>query len=53
MFFDEPVEALDRPLGPVLRLMISGTSVAMVLFVLVAGPVVSGAEAAAAALFAG
>lgn len=53
MYFDEPVEALDRPLGPVLRVMIAGTSVAMVLFFLVAGPVVSGAAAAAAALFAG
>ena len=53
MYFDEPIEALDRPLGPVLRLTITGTSVAMVLFLLVAGPVVSGAEAAAAALFAG
>ncbi len=52
MYFDEPVEVLDRPLGPVLRLMIAGTSMAMIVFLLVAGPVVSGAGAAAAALFA-
>jgi NADH-quinone oxidoreductase subunit N len=53
MYFEEPAEALDRPIGAVLRLMITGTSMAMVLFLLVAGPVVSGAGAAAAALFAG
>ena len=53
MYFDEPLEALDRPLGPVLRLMIASSSMAMILFLLVAGPVVSGAGAAAAALFAG
>ncbi len=53
MYFDEPVEALDRPLGPVLKFMIAGNSMAMVLFPLVAGPVVSGAGVAAAALFAG
>ena len=53
MYFDEPVEALDRPLGPVLKFMIAGNSMAMGLFALVAGPVVSGAGVAAAALFAG
>jgi NADH-quinone oxidoreductase subunit N len=53
MYFEEPAEALDRPIGAVLRLMITGTSLAMVLFLLVAGPVVGGAGAAAAALFAG
>jgi NADH-quinone oxidoreductase subunit N len=53
MYFDEPAEALERPIGPVLRLTIAGTSAAMVLFLLVAGPVVSGATAAASALFAG
>ena len=53
MYFEEPAEVLDRPIGAVLRLMITGTSLAMVLFLLVAGPVVGGAGAAAAALFAG
>jgi NADH-quinone oxidoreductase subunit N len=53
MYFEEPTEALDRPVGAVLRWMITGTSMAMVLFLLAAGPVVGGAEAAAAALFAG
>jgi NADH-quinone oxidoreductase subunit N len=53
MYFEEPAEALDRPIGAVLRWMITGTSMAMVVFLLVAGPVVGGAETAAAALFAG
>ena len=53
MYFEEPAAVLDRPIGAVLRLMITGTSLAMVLFLLVAGPVVGGAGAAAAALFAG
>jgi len=53
MYFDEPDEVLDRPIGGGLTVIIGGASLAMLLFVIVAGPVVNSAAAAAAALFAG
>ena len=53
MYFDEPAESFDRPIGPELRLIIAGSSLAMVLFIFFIGPLVNGAAAAAAVLFAG
>jgi len=53
MYFDDPDEVLDRPIGGGMTLVIGGASLAMILFVIVAGPVVNSAAAAAAALFTG
>ena len=53
MYFDEPAESFDRPIARELRFIIAGTSLAMVLFLIVIGPVVNGAAAAASVLFAG
>ncbi len=52
MYFDEPDEVLDRPIGGGMTMIIGGASLAMILFVIVAGPVVNSAAVAAAALFA-
>jgi NADH-quinone oxidoreductase subunit N len=53
MYFDEPAESFDRPIGRELRFIIAGTSLAMVLFLIFIGPVVNSAAAAASVLFAG
>ncbi len=53
MYFDEPAESFDRPISPELRLIIAGSSLAMVVFIVFIGPLVNGAAAAAAVLFAG
>jgi NADH-quinone oxidoreductase subunit N len=53
MYFDEPVETLDRPLGLSAAGIMTVTAVAILFFFLVPGPLVEGAGAAAASLFAG
>lgn len=52
MYFDEPVEGFDRPVGRELGLVIGGTAVAILFFFVVPGPVVDSAAAAARAFFA-
>ncbi len=53
MYFDEPVEAFDTPIGREMTVILAGTSLLVLLFFLVPGPNINGAAAAAAALFAG
>ncbi len=53
MYFDEPVEAFDTPIGREMTVVLTGTSLLVLLFFVVPGPVIRGAAAAAAALFAG
>ena len=53
MYFDDVAEALDRPIGRDLGAVLVGTSLAVLLFFAFVAPVLSGARAAAAALFAG
>ncbi len=53
MYFDEPVESFDRPVGREMALILVGTGVVVFFFFVLPGPVLSGAEAAAAALFPG
>lgn len=50
MYFDEPAEAFDRPLGGEMKLVLAVTAAVTALFFLVPGPVLSSASAAAAAL---
>ncbi|HVH73864.1 MAG TPA: NADH-quinone oxidoreductase subunit NuoN [Stellaceae bacterium] len=51
MYFDEPAAPFDRPLGLELKAMILVTAVVTLFFFLYPGPLVGGAEAAAASLF--
>ncbi|MBF0092976.1 MAG: NADH-quinone oxidoreductase subunit N, partial [Alphaproteobacteria bacterium] len=53
MYFDEPVEALDKPVGTAVSLVLAGSSVFVMFFFLHPAPLIAGAEAAAASLFAG
>ncbi len=53
MYFDEPVEAFDTPIGREMTVVLVGTSLLVLLFFIVPGPLVNGAATAAAALFAG
>jgi NADH-quinone oxidoreductase subunit N len=53
MYFDEPTEAFDRPLGWKLGSVIGMSSILLVLFVVLPGPLLHTASQAAAALFAG
>ncbi|MEE8500115.1 MAG: NADH-quinone oxidoreductase subunit NuoN [Kiloniellales bacterium] len=53
MYFDEPTEAFDRPIGREMTVILAGTGLLILLFFVVPGPVIGGAAAAAAALFAG
>ena len=52
MYFDEPVGAFDRPLTAELKAVVFVTAVVTLFFFVIPGPIVGGAEAAAAALFA-
>ena len=52
MYFDEPAAAFDRPLTAELKSVVFVTAVVTLFFFVVPGPIVGGAEAAAAALFA-
>jgi NADH-quinone oxidoreductase subunit N len=51
MYFDEPAAAFDRPLTGELKGVILVTAVVTLFFFVLPGPIVGGAEAAAAALF--
>jgi NADH-quinone oxidoreductase subunit N len=51
MYFDEPVEAFDRPIGREMTAVLLITGVFTLLFFVVPGPVVDTATAAAATLF--
>ena len=53
MYFDEPAEAFDRPIGREMALILTATSLVILLFFVVPGPVLSGAANAAASLFPG
>lgn len=53
MYFDEPVEPIDRAIGRDLRLVMLGTSLLVALFFLFPQPVLSSAASAAASLFGG
>ena len=52
MYFDEPEDSFDRPLGREMGLILTGTAIVIVFFVLMPSPILDSAEAAAAALFA-
>ena len=52
MYFDEPAEAFDRPIGPAMTALLAGSSLFMLLFIVYPGPIIGGAAAAAAVLFA-
>ena len=51
MYFDEPVEALDRPVGQSLALVMAVSTLVVLAFTFVPAPLVTGAKAAAAVLF--
>ena len=53
MYFDELAESLDKPIGREMATVLVGTGLVVLLFFSFLAPVVAGAEAAAAALFAG
>ena len=53
MYFDEPVEALDRTISAEVSLVIAGTSLFTLLFFFFPAPLLNSAAAAAASLFAG
>jgi len=53
MYFDDPADALDKPLGRELSIVIAINAVVITLFFVYPSPVLNGAAAAAAALFAG
>jgi NADH-quinone oxidoreductase subunit N len=53
MYFDEPSDSFDRPIGRELAVILAGSSAIILLFFIVPGPLLSSASAAAAALFPG
>lgn len=53
MYFDDVTDALDKPVRREIGLVLLGTSAVILLFFLLPGPLLDGAGAAAAALFAG
>jgi len=53
MYFDEPVAAFDRPVGREMQFVLAVSAVVIFFFFIWPGPIVDGAEAVAAALFAG
>ncbi len=53
MYFDAAGDPFDRPIGREMTLILTGTSLAILLFFVVPGPVLQWASSAAAALFAG
>ena len=52
MYFDEPVAAFDRPIAAELKWVLVVTAILTMFFILRPDPIVGGAEAAAASLFA-
>jgi NADH-quinone oxidoreductase subunit N len=53
MYFDEPTEAFDQPIGGEMAVILTATGLAILLFFVMPGPLLDGAAAAAAALFSG
>ncbi len=53
MYFDEPVDALDRPIVPAVGVVMAGATLFTLLFFVWPAPLVVAAQAAAAALFPG
>jgi NADH-quinone oxidoreductase subunit N len=53
MYFDEPVDAMDRPIGREMGAILAGTGIVTLFFFLWPSGIVAGAGTAAAALFAG
>lgn len=53
MYFDDPIDTLDTPIGKELTLVIATTSIIIVLFFVYPSPILGGAATAAASLFAG
>ena len=53
MYFDEPLEGLDRSIGREMLLILGGTAVVTLFFFAYPGPILDVAAVAAAALFAG
>ena len=51
MYFDEPVEAFDRPADKPMRLVMAVTTLAVLVFTFLPGPLLNGAKAAAQVLF--
>ena len=51
MYFDEPVEAFDRPIGRELGAILALTGLFVVLFIAFQTPIINGAGAAASVLF--
>ncbi|MBS27563.1 MAG: NADH-quinone oxidoreductase subunit NuoN [Alphaproteobacteria bacterium] len=51
MYFDEPADAFDKPIGREISIIVTVTGVVTVFFFIGLAPVLSGAEAAAAVLF--
>jgi NADH-quinone oxidoreductase subunit N len=50
MYFDEPKEAFDQPMGREISIIVGATAVFNVVFCLLPSPILQQAEAAAAAL---
>ncbi len=53
MYFDQPEDGLDGPIGLEMKFILVVTGVVILLFIFLPGPLLSGAEAASAALFPG
>ncbi len=53
MYFDEPAEPFDRPVGREISLILTGTGLFIAFFVIIQAPLLAGAAAAAKSLFAG
>jgi len=53
MYFDDPLEAFDRPIGREMTIILAGTSLAIVLLTVGIAPLLDGTAAAAASLFPG
>ncbi len=53
MYFDDPAEPFDRPMGREISLIVTGTGLFIAFFVIIQAPFLAGAAAAAKSLFAG
>ncbi|MEX2312112.1 MAG: NADH-quinone oxidoreductase subunit NuoN [Rhodospirillales bacterium] len=53
MYFDEPIDSFDGPVGGEMKVVITVSSVIIILFFIFPAPVLTSAAAAAAALFSG
>jgi NADH-quinone oxidoreductase subunit N len=53
MYFDDPIEAFDRPIGREMAVILAGSSLLIVLLTVGISPLLEGTAMAAASLFAG